>query len=103
MINKVALGAVLQTGNITVSGLRIRSSGAQSETTRASKTNMIKACFTLIENKLTNPGDKNIYIKIIDENQKTLKSENKGVGTPSIKDPIECAASEITIGLPIFL
>ena len=76
LINKVALGAVLQTGNITVSGLRIRSSGAQSETTRASKTNMIKACFTLIENKLTNSGDKNIYIKIIDENQKTLKSEN---------------------------
>ena len=29
---------------------------------------MIKACFTLIENKLTNSGDKNIYIKIIDEN-----------------------------------
>ena len=31
---------------------------------------------TLIENKLTKAGDKNIYIKIIDENQKTLKSEN---------------------------
>jgi DNA repair ATPase RecN len=76
LIKKVALGAVLQTGNITVSGLRIRSSGTQSETTRASKTNMIKACFTLIENKLTKAGDKNIYIRIIDQNQKILKSVN---------------------------
>ena len=30
------------------------------------------------------------------------KSENNGVGMLLIRDPIECAASEIIIGLPIF-
>ena len=74
--NKVALGGVLQAGNITVSAIRIRNSGTQGETTRAAKTNMIKACFTLLENKLSKSGDKNIYIKVIDQNQKTLSSTN---------------------------
>lgn len=74
--SKVALGAVLQAGNVTVSAIRIRNSGTQSETTRAAKTNMIKACFTLLENKLSQAGDKNIYIKVVDPSQKTLLSEN---------------------------
>ena len=74
--SKVALGAVLQAGNVTVSAIRIRNSGTQSETTRAAKTNTIKACFTLLENKLSKAGDKNIYIKVVDPNQKTLLSEN---------------------------
>ncbi len=74
--SKVALGAVLQAGNVTVSAIRIRNSGTQSETTRAAKTNMIKACFTLLENKLSQAGDKNIYIKVVDPSQKTLLSKN---------------------------
>ena len=74
--SKVALGAVLQAGNVTVSAIRIRNSGTQSETTRAAKTNTIKACFTLLENKLSKAGDKNIYIKVVDPNQKTLLSKN---------------------------
>jgi hypothetical protein len=74
--SKVALGAVLQAGNVTVSAVRIRNSGTQSETTRAAKTNMIKACFNLLENKLSKSGDKNIYIKVVNPNQKTLLSKN---------------------------
>ena len=74
--SKVELGAVLQAGNVTVSAIRIRNSGTQSETTRAAKTNMIKACFTLLENKLSSSGNKNIYIKVVDQNQKTLISKN---------------------------
>ena len=71
---KVALGAVLQAGNIAVSAIRIRNSGSQSETTRASKTNMIKACFSLMENKLSLSGDKNIYIRVTAPNKKILQS-----------------------------
>ena len=82
--SKVALGAVLQAGNVTVSAIRIRNSGTQSETTRAAKTNTIKACFTLLENKLSKAGDKNIYIKVVDPNQKTLVS----------KDPINIISSD---------
>ena len=71
---QVAIGAVLQINNVLSSGIRIRSSGAQSETTRASKTNMIKTCFSIIENKLAQAGDKEIYIRILDNEGTLLKA-----------------------------
>mgnify|MGYP001400879411 FL=1 len=71
---QVAIGAVLQINNVLSSGIRIRSSGAQSETTRASKTNMIKTCFSIIENKLAQAGDKEIYIRILDSEGNLLNS-----------------------------
>ena len=71
---QVAIGAVLQINNVLSSGIRIRSSGAQSETTRASKTNMIKTCFSIIENKLAQAGDKEIYIRILDSERNLLNS-----------------------------
>ena len=71
---QVAFGAVLQINNVLSSGLRIRSSGAQSETTRASKTNMIKTCFSIIENKLAQAGDKEIYIRILDSEGNLLNA-----------------------------
>lgn len=64
---QVAIGAVLQINNVLSSGIRIRNSGTQSETTRASKTNMIKTCFSVIENKLAEAGNKEIFLRIITE------------------------------------
>ena len=74
---QVTAGAILQVNNIIVTPLRIGRKGTQSETTRASKTDMIKTCFTLIENKLTKPGDKTIFIKIYDENKAILPAPTK--------------------------
>ena len=93
--SKVALGAVLQAGNITVSAIRIRNSGAQSETTRAAKTNTIKACFNLLENKLSKSGDKNIYIKVVDPNQKTLISKTPINIMSSNGDNLELSSKRI--------
>ena len=71
---QVAIGAILQINNVLSAGIRIRSSGAQSETTRASKTNMIKTCFSIIENKLAQAGDKEIYIRILDSEGNLLNA-----------------------------
>jgi hypothetical protein len=65
LMEKVALGAVLQAGNLKATALRIRTSGKQTETTRAARTNMIKGCCTLIGNKLADPGNKEIYIRVL--------------------------------------
>tara|TARA_B100001287_G_C22434640_1_gene413070 strand:- start:143 stop:697 length:555 start_codon:yes stop_codon:yes gene_type:complete len=64
---QVAIGAVLQINNVLSSGIRIRNSGTQSETTRASKTNMIKTCFSVVENKLAEAGNKEIFLRITNE------------------------------------
>ena len=61
----VALGSVLQTSGITANAIRIKSSGKQVETTRASRTSMIKSCFTVLENKIATPENKEIYMRII--------------------------------------
>jgi chromosome segregation ATPase len=72
---KVALGAVLQAGNIMVNPIRLRNSGAQSETTRASKTDMIKVCYSIVENKLAKAGDKTIYLRVLTKAGELLKAE----------------------------
>lgn len=79
---QVAIGAVLQINNVLSSGIRIRNSGTQSETTRASKTNMIKTCFSVVENKLAEAGNKEIFLRITNEDGILLEAP-----TPlSIKD-----------------
>ena len=71
---QVSIGAVLQISNVLSSGIRIRNSGAQSETNRASKTNMIKTCFSIIKNKLADPGNKEIFLRIIHEDGSLLEA-----------------------------
>jgi len=61
----VALGSVLQASGITANAIRIKSSGKQIETTRASRATMIKSCFTILENKIATSENKEIYMRII--------------------------------------
>ncbi|MEO8589633.1 MAG: hypothetical protein ABI432_09705 [Flavobacteriales bacterium] len=62
---KIAKGAVLHTTAITAGALFMRNNGKQVETERASKAEMVKACFTLGENKVADPGDKTLYMRVI--------------------------------------
>jgi len=68
----VALGAILQTTNFVAQAIRVKNNGKQTETTRASRTNMLKGCFTILENKITTSGNKFIYLKVISPDGKTL-------------------------------
>jgi len=68
----VSTGQLLQTGNTTTSTIRLRNSGKQIETTRASKTQMIKTCFTIIRNPIAKPGQKTLYMKVIAPDGKVL-------------------------------
>ena len=72
---KVIMGGVLKADNIVVNAIRIRNSCAQSETTRASKSEMVKVCCTLIENKLAKSGDKSIYLRVLNSVGEVFKSE----------------------------
>lgn len=74
--NIVALGSVLQTGGVTSTAIIVRNSGKQVETTRAKRTNMIKSCFTIIENKIASAGNKDIIMTVIDPNGKVLKNSS---------------------------
>lgn len=69
---KVAKGAVLHTTSISAGALFVRNSGKQVDTDRAKKAEMIKCCFTLGENKVTDAGDKTIYMRVISPDGKVL-------------------------------
>ena len=43
------------------------------------------------------------FAEMLISDSQSMSVEAAMIGTPSIKDPMECAASEMTIGLPIFL
>lgn len=89
---KVLMGAVLQAGNITVNAIRIRNSGAQSETTRASRADMIKVCYTLVENKLAKAGDKTIYLRVLNKAGELFSSETPLNSNNFKKEAIEMSS-----------
>lgn len=63
--DKVAKGSVLQTSGLSAKALRIRSGGKQVETSKAGRTDMIKACMTIMENRIARAGNKDIYMVVI--------------------------------------
>ncbi|HPF89685.1 MAG: hypothetical protein H6590_05815 [Flavobacteriales bacterium] len=62
---KIAKGAVLHTTTINAGALFMRNNGKQVETDRAKKAEMVKCCFTLGQNSVTDAGDKTLYMRVI--------------------------------------
>jgi hypothetical protein len=55
---KIAKGAILHTTTINAGALFMRNNGKQVDTDRAKKAEMVKCCFTLGQNSVTDSGDK---------------------------------------------
>lgn len=68
----IAAGRILQCSDITAMGVRVLSSGRQRETTRADRAEMIKVCFTLLENAIAKSGEKNLHLNITAPDGKLL-------------------------------
>lgn len=65
LVDKVKEATVLRAYNVTASGVRMTGSGRERETDKAKKIERVKICFTLGENKLTEPGIKTVYVRIL--------------------------------------
>jgi hypothetical protein len=75
----IEVGRILQCTEINVVGIRVLSSGRQRETTRADRVEMIKVCFTLLENKISEPGNKVLNLRITDlEGTVLLSNDDEG-------------------------
>ncbi|WP_378186216.1 hypothetical protein ACE939_13985 [Aquimarina sp. W85] len=61
----VERGSALTASGIKAEGVRVRNSGKISSTSRASRADKIRVCFTLSPNKLTEKGDKELYVQVI--------------------------------------
>ena len=74
MADIIEAGRVLQCAEIEVTGVRVTASGRQRETARADKIDMIKVCFTLLENRISEPGSKLLHLRITGASEQVLLS-----------------------------
>lgn len=74
----IEVGRVLQCTEINVVGIRVTQTGRQRETARADRVEMIKVCFTLLENKIAEPGNKILNLRVTDLEGNVLLSNNDG-------------------------
>ncbi|QQR84798.1 MAG: hypothetical protein IPJ76_09190 [Flavobacteriales bacterium] len=73
---RINRGAVLHTTAISAGALFLRSSGKQVETERASKAEMVKCCFTLGTNTVTDAGAKTLYMRVISPDGSVLPASD---------------------------
>jgi len=77
LTERVFTASMLRLENIQIEGVYYRSSGREVVTTRASKIQNFSICYDIIENKVTDPGLKNMYVRIIDPRNNVLNVANK--------------------------
>lgn len=80
----VEKGAKLSILNTKTSAYKLRSSGKQIETDKASRADILKISFTVAENQIAKSGDKTYYVQVIDSKNNVLgdkKTENFGDNT----------------------
>lgn len=71
----IAVGRVLQCSDISALGVRVLSSGRQRETTRADRAEMIKVCFTILENAIAKSGEKDLHLNVKTPDGETILEE----------------------------
>lgn len=91
----VAKGSILQTTNISALAIKIKSSGAQKETSDANKADQFKSCFTVIENKIAKAGTKTLYMRIVTPDAKELAGSNPVYFDMGGKEGVACIARQI--------
>lgn len=69
--------AALQTVGLVGMGVIERNSGKQIPTERATRSDKIKVCFTVAKNMLTEGGDKELYVQVIDPKNNVLGSNDQ--------------------------
>ena len=68
----VEVGSKLTVLNLKATSYKVRSSGKQIETDKASRIDMIGISFTIAENKIAKSGDKTYYVQVIDAKNNVL-------------------------------
>ena len=74
------LGSIIMASNISVSGVRSKGNGKEVEDQNSKKTDRLKICFSLLENKLAAGTNQTVYVKIIDPAGLTLYDSGTGSG-----------------------
>lgn len=72
----IKAGSVLTANSFIAEAIRVRSNGAQKETNRASRAEMIKSCVDLAQNNISKKGPKTLHIRVISPEGIVLDDKN---------------------------
>ena len=78
----VEIGSKLTVLNTRGSAFKLRSSGKQIETDKASRADVLRVSFTVAENQIAKSGEKTYFVQVIDSKNNVLgdkKTENFGI------------------------
>ena len=89
----ISTGQVLQAAEVTVQAIRVLDSGRQRDTDRASRADMIRVCFALLENRIAEAGRKQLYVRLVDATGQVLKPADDLPSATSSGLPISAARS----------
>ncbi|WP_031425051.1 hypothetical protein [Flavimarina sp. Hel_I_48] len=73
---KVALGSSLAANRLKATGVIVRNSGKLVENSNNRRVDQIRTCYTVPQNRITEAGDKMLYVKVLDPENNVL-GENK--------------------------
>ncbi len=77
---KVELGSLLKPEYVTATGVKYKGNGKEVATTSAKKSEKLKVCFVVPENKVAEPGNKTIYLRLVSPQGSTIAVESQGSG-----------------------
>ncbi|MES2619268.1 MAG: hypothetical protein V4615_00330 [Bacteroidota bacterium] len=78
---KVAVGSLLPIAKVDVSAVKTRSNGKEVEVRRAKATENLRIRFETGENKVIDPGQVDLYVRIINPKGETIAVADQGSGT----------------------
>lgn len=77
LADRVNTASILKAGNVSVEGIYYRTSGKEKTTNKAAKVQNLRICFSVLENKVTEAGLKECYVRIISPEGDVLNVANQ--------------------------
>ena len=74
----ISTASVLKTEYVKVNAYKKRSNGKLVPTAMAKRTNKLEVCFAVMDNKIAKPGDRDVYLRIVEPGGKTLGDRSAG-------------------------
>lgn len=77
MEGMISTGKILTAAGVTAQPLELVNSGRQREAKRANRTDMVRVCFSLLENRIADTGKRAIFLQVVDASGKVLSSDSE--------------------------
>lgn len=87
---KVAVGSLFQVAKLDIEAVKVRNNGKEVAVKKAKAAESLKISFETGENKVLDPGQVSLYVRIINPKGETIAVADQGSGTIECDSPTPC-------------